>query len=229
MPPVNKYRCNYCGLSFPEGWGGYFYVEVDEGFLEKRLSELHSMVQIYNKVLRDIEQYINEFYHVIQYHFAELMHTVQDIIRYLQVVEVRKPERGFIDAVLERLFSGLFTKSLDELEEELNRIKHQSMDALRNIHLIRLLEDLRRYIESRRREVEGLISKLNDIKVRLKASNKQSIRIPCPHPSEYECAEEILVFLPQTLYSSREQALTLMQYVLTVFTNSKLILEMKSE
>jgi len=43
MPPINKYKCNccgLCGLSFPEGWGGYFYVEVDEGFLEKRLSEL---------------------------------------------------------------------------------------------------------------------------------------------------------------------------------------------
>jgi len=31
MPPVNEYKCNKCGLSFPEGWGGYMYVIDEKG------------------------------------------------------------------------------------------------------------------------------------------------------------------------------------------------------
>jgi len=31
MPPINKYKCNKCDLSFPVGWGGYMYVEDNNG------------------------------------------------------------------------------------------------------------------------------------------------------------------------------------------------------
>ena len=31
MPAINDYKCNKCDLSFPSGWGGYFYVIDDNG------------------------------------------------------------------------------------------------------------------------------------------------------------------------------------------------------
>ena len=31
MPSINKYKCNKCGFSLPEGWGGYAYMEDVKG------------------------------------------------------------------------------------------------------------------------------------------------------------------------------------------------------
>jgi len=31
MPPINDYKCNKCGFSFPRGWGGFLFVENDKG------------------------------------------------------------------------------------------------------------------------------------------------------------------------------------------------------
>lgn len=31
MPSINDYKCDKCGLSFPRGWGGFLFVENDEG------------------------------------------------------------------------------------------------------------------------------------------------------------------------------------------------------
>jgi len=31
MPPINHYRCDKCGFSFPSGWGGYLYVIDNSG------------------------------------------------------------------------------------------------------------------------------------------------------------------------------------------------------
>jgi len=31
MPQINKYKCNQCGLNFPEGWGGFLFAENDKG------------------------------------------------------------------------------------------------------------------------------------------------------------------------------------------------------
>lgn len=31
MPPINHYQCNQCKSSLPSGWGGYLFVENDEG------------------------------------------------------------------------------------------------------------------------------------------------------------------------------------------------------
>ncbi|MFA5181455.1 MAG: hypothetical protein WC405_09070 [Syntrophales bacterium] len=31
MPPINIYKCSQCDIIFDEGWGGYRYVESDEG------------------------------------------------------------------------------------------------------------------------------------------------------------------------------------------------------
>lgn len=31
MPAINEYKCNKCGFSLPEGWGGYVYVEHGKG------------------------------------------------------------------------------------------------------------------------------------------------------------------------------------------------------
>ena len=31
MPPINKYKCNKCDFTLPSGWGGYLFVENDEG------------------------------------------------------------------------------------------------------------------------------------------------------------------------------------------------------
>lgn len=31
MPPINEYKCNKCGFSLPMGWGGYIYVQDDNG------------------------------------------------------------------------------------------------------------------------------------------------------------------------------------------------------
>ena len=31
MPKINKCKCDICDLNFPEGWGGYMYVEDDNG------------------------------------------------------------------------------------------------------------------------------------------------------------------------------------------------------
>ncbi len=30
MPSINKYKCNKCSFSLPEGWGGYAYIENNE-------------------------------------------------------------------------------------------------------------------------------------------------------------------------------------------------------
>ena len=31
MPAINKYKCNKCKFTLPEGWGGYVYTEREKG------------------------------------------------------------------------------------------------------------------------------------------------------------------------------------------------------
>ena len=31
MPAINKYKCDKCDFSMPEGWGGYVYIEKNKG------------------------------------------------------------------------------------------------------------------------------------------------------------------------------------------------------
>jgi hypothetical protein len=47
-------------VSFPEDWGGYFYVEVDDDFLNKRMIDSEAKIELYCRILRDIDQYISE-------------------------------------------------------------------------------------------------------------------------------------------------------------------------
>lgn len=48
MPPINEYKCNKCGYSFPRGWGGYMYVIDGSG---KRIicphpAEMHTVSKV---------------------------------------------------------------------------------------------------------------------------------------------------------------------------------------
>jgi hypothetical protein len=92
---------------------------------------------------------------------------------------------------------AIATKNLDELHKELTRIEMQNREHIESIPLIRLLADLQRHVKSRINEAEALVKQLNDIKAQLKASNKKSLRIPCPHPNEKEYAIEILGVPPE--------------------------------
>jgi rubredoxin len=189
LPPVNKYRCNHCGLSFPEGWGGYFYVEVDEDFLDKRIADLQARVEFYSKVLRDIDRYVFELTERILRELGEFKDKVQEVIRQVWMAESCERREGMIERVINRLFS---IRSIEELREALTRMETQNREFIRDTPLIRLLVDLRRYIESRMSEAESLAKELNDIKEQLRASGKRSTRIRCPHPGETEHAERIL-------------------------------------
>jgi hypothetical protein len=189
LPPVNKYRCNHCGLSFPEGWGGYFYVEVDEDFLDKRITDLQARVEFYSKILRDIDRYVSELTERILRELGEFKDGVQEVIRQVWMAESRERREGIIERVVNILFS---IKSIEELREALTRMETQNREFIKDAPLIRLLVDLRRYIESRMSEVESLAKELNDIREQLRASGKRSARIRCPHPGETERAERIL-------------------------------------
>jgi rubredoxin len=189
LPPVNKYRCNNCGFSFPEGWGGYFYVEVDEDFLNKRIIDLEAKIELYRRVLRDIDRYIFELTERILRDLEEFKDRVQEVIQQVQMVESCEYREGVFERTFERALS---IRSIEELREGLAHIETRSREFIRDTPLIRLLVDLQRYIESRMREAESLVKELNDIRERLRASGKRSTRIPCPHPLEKEHAERIL-------------------------------------
>jgi agmatine/peptidylarginine deiminase len=57
MPPINKYKCNFCDFSFPDGWGGYFYVEVDEELIRNRIHELEDRLSNLNRNFTKIEAF----------------------------------------------------------------------------------------------------------------------------------------------------------------------------
>jgi hypothetical protein len=181
--------CNHCDLSFPEGWGGYFYVEVDEEFLNKRIGDLQAKIEAYHKVLSAVRRYASELTDRILRDLEGFRDRVQEVLREIQTIESCKYRKGFLEDLVNRLLS---IKSIDELREELMRIEMQNRKHIESIPLIRLLADLQRYVESRINEAEALVKRLNDIKAQLKASGKKSLRIPCPHPNETEYAVEIL-------------------------------------
>jgi hypothetical protein len=60
MPPINKYRCNSCDFSFPDGWGGYFYVEVDEELIRNRIRELDDQLSNLNRNFAKIKGCMTE-------------------------------------------------------------------------------------------------------------------------------------------------------------------------
>jgi hypothetical protein len=189
MPPVNKYRCNHCGLSFPDGWGGYFYVEVDEEFLNKRLNELQAKLNSYREILHNINRYIFELRERLLQDFKDFVSRVQEIIQHIQAVEDREYGTRILESLIKKLLS---IKSVDELRAELNRVERQSEEIIKDFPLMRLLLDMQRYVEDRMHEAESLVNELNDIRKRLELSGKKSIRIPCPHPQEHEYASRIL-------------------------------------
>ncbi len=189
LPPVNEYRCSHCGLSFPRGWGGYFYVEVDEEFLNRRISDLQAKIEAYHKVLSAVSQYVFELTRRILRDLEEIEDKVREALREIQAIEDYKYRKGFLEDLVNRLLS---IKNIDELREELTHAKIQSRKHIENVPLIRLLADLQRYVESRINEAEALVKQLNDIKAQLKVSGKRSLRIPCPHPNETGYATEIL-------------------------------------
>ncbi|MCC6055975.1 MAG: hypothetical protein LM583_04805 [Desulfurococcaceae archaeon] len=194
MPPINRYVCNHCGLSFPEGWGGYFYVEVDEEFLDKRIGDLQAKIEAYHKVLSAVSRYASELTERILRDLEGFRDRVQEAIREIQTIEGYEYRKGFLGDLVDRLLS---IKSIDELHKELTRIEMQNREHIESIPLIRLLADLQRHVKSRINEAEALVKQLNDIKAQLKASGKKSLRIPCPHPNEKKYAIEILGVSPE--------------------------------
>ena len=60
MPPINKYKCNFCDFSFPDGWGGYFYVEVDEELIGNRIHELEDQLSNLNRNFTKIKGCMTE-------------------------------------------------------------------------------------------------------------------------------------------------------------------------
>jgi len=189
LPPVNKYRCNNCGLSFPEGWGGYFYVEVDEDFLNKRIIDLEAKIELYQRVLRDVDRYIFELTERILRDLEEFKDRLHEVIQQAQMIERYEYGEGIIERAFDRALS---IRSIEELREELAHIEMQNKEFTKDAPSIRLLVDLKKYIESRMHKAESLVKELGDTREQLRASGKKSIRIPCPHPRETECAERIL-------------------------------------
>jgi hypothetical protein len=180
MPPINKYKCNYCDFSFPDGWGGYFYVEVEEELLQRRIRELEDQLLTFNKILNKIRALIVETRGVLLRYFEEKVlpltfesiHQVQSLI-------------SNIPLALRRHANA----KLKELKEEVERLRAKGAEDDPVLVFLRRLEDsLREEI----RRLEHQLHELKGIEYRLKSGGLHSIRLPCPHPSEDKYAMEIL-------------------------------------
>jgi len=180
MPPINKYKCNYCDFSFPDGWGGYFYVEVDEEFLQMRIRELEDYLLTFNRILNKIKALIVETREALLRLFEEkVLSSIFEIIHQVQPLISNVPLKLRRDVSAE----------LKELEGEVKRLQTKGVEDDPVLVLLRRLEGFLREEISR---LEHQLHRLKEIEHDLKSKGLHSIRLPCPHPMEYEYAMEIL-------------------------------------
>lgn len=89
---IFEYRCNRCGFSFPEGWGGYFYVEVDREYIEHRLAKIREELECLGDALENVgamERDADEVVFRLQGRLrkfvqAEFARTIKRVINYLE-------------------------------------------------------------------------------------------------------------------------------------------------
>jgi phage FluMu protein Com len=173
MPPINKYKCNYCDFSFPDGWGGYFYVEVDKEFLQKRIRGLEDQLSTFNKILDVIKALIAEIREALLRHFSEKVLPLT------------------LEAIHQiRFIAGTRQYRLKELEERVERLRAKGVEDDPILVLLRELEDLleKEIIGG----VKSQLRELKEVEYSLRSKGLHSIRLRCPHPNEFEYAMRIL-------------------------------------
>ncbi len=197
MPPINKYRCSRCGFSFPEGWGGYFYVEVDEETLRKRYSELEAQLVDLQDALEKVGNAIAK----IQKMLSEYVKSVEDqfhnaVFPNLQIY-LQQIQRLYMERVYDEASLGNFKPYLESLLSATD-VKGKFFLSLRNSlkeienNFISWLRMNERYIQERVSLFKRQISELKEIEKRIKADGVQALRIKCPHPGEHGMVEQVL-------------------------------------
>jgi len=188
MPPINEYRCNKCGLSFPSGWGGYMHVEVDKELLEKRyreisarLEELERLKMLLQKRREELERLVNEFREKILNFLKSVESEFKD-----QEIEIKrhvlelKDSMVLVNEFMHRFikeFSGRWDKLVKGILEEVSEFEEKLVEDRQFI--MRLME-------------------------KLKETNKDTLRVTCPHPAEHETVARILgEKAPKDLVKSR--------------------------
>ncbi len=192
-PPINEYKCNKCDLSFPSGWGGYKYVEVDKKLLKKRIEEITAEIEKLKK-------------------YIKILQTILDVVEGLLIEIACKSQEEIRDRIKDRLryeFECLEI-DVDEFINELlgsrnykEELKREIRDVFYRVFMIKLKEVVRREDE-RLKKLENDRRYIEEIMGELKKTGKDYKRIPCSHPREYDLVTIILgEDAPKELIKSR--------------------------
>ena len=186
MPPINKYKCNYCGFSFPDGWGGYFYVEVDKELLEKRIREVEEDLKLCGEVNK---------------HMNDIRMTMERLPKELALrIRVKLQELRSIIPETSRL--SHYIHELDRSVKMLEELRYYEV-VPRDLRAFEFLKRIERDIADEKGRLESLLKELIEIKERLESSGLRSMRLPCPHPFESDYAKKILGDVDRDAFKSR--------------------------
>jgi hypothetical protein len=208
MPPINKYRCNFCDFSFPDGWGGYFYVEVDEEFIRNRIRELEDQLSALHRNLANIKSYVMETERVLS-EFAENIrtHFEESVLPYAHET-IQKIQSTINEIVSRKSSSAYFIDMFEELKEDIERMWNSWLQIVERVKGYASSRVLLEKLEGLLREQEDMLKQqirdLKGVEFRLKSEGLRSIRLKCPHPREHDYATEILGQEPSSdLFKSR--------------------------
>jgi len=193
MPPINKYKCNFCDFSFPDGWGGYFYVEVDEELIMNRIHKLEDQLSALHQNLAKIKSCAVE--------------TERVLSKFMEHVEIEFGKRILpqFRETIQQVRKDSPVRRLEEIENEIERMWNSWLRTIEDVRasMYAFLEKIEGSLREGERVLEQQIYDLKKIEIRLRSEGSRSIRVRCPHPCESDYAMEILGRVSPDEYISR--------------------------